>query len=151
MHAFHVKYLIVGGGLAGSAAVEAIRRRDPFGSLLMVGQEVNRPYDRTQLSKSYLRRENSRGGLSALPIGWYADHHVELRTGRRVAAIDAARAAVTLDTGEEVSFDSMLLAVGAAAAPLRLHGGNLPNVYNLRTIEDADRLQHAIEKARAEG
>src|SRR5271170_3815339 len=99
MHALHVKYLIVGGGLAGSAAIEAIRRRDQAGSLLMVGQEINRPYDRTQLSKSYLRHEVSRADLSALPVGWYTEHDVELRTGRRVSAIDAARAAVTLDSG----------------------------------------------------
>jgi 3-phenylpropionate/trans-cinnamate dioxygenase ferredoxin reductase subunit len=151
MHSQHVKYVIVGGGLAGSSAVEAIRRRDRVGSLLLIGQEVNRPYHRPPLSKSYLRRETDRADLTALPLGWYAERHVELRTGRRVTSIDTARATIGLDSGEEFSYDSMLLAVGASAAPLNLPGAQLPNVYLLRTIEDADRLHHAIEKARAEG
>jgi 3-phenylpropionate/trans-cinnamate dioxygenase ferredoxin reductase subunit len=151
MHAQHVKYVIVGGGLAGSSAVEAIRRRDRAGSLLLIGQEVNRPYHRPPLSKSYLRRETDRADLTALPLGWYAERHVELRTGRRVTSIDTARATIGLDSGEEFSYDTMLLAVGSSAAPLNLPGANLPNVYLLRTIEDADRLHHAIDKALAEG
>lgn len=151
MNSQHVKYVIVGGGLAGSSAVEAIRRRDPAGSLIFIGQEVNRPYHRPPLSKSYLRRQSGRADLTALPLGWYSERHVELRTGRRVTAIDAARAAVSLDNGEELSFDSMLIAVGASAAPLKLPGAQLPGIYLLRTIEDADRLHHAIDKTRAEG
>jgi 3-phenylpropionate/trans-cinnamate dioxygenase ferredoxin reductase component len=151
MNSQHYKYLVAGSGLAGSSAIEAIRRRDPEGSLLLVGQEISQPYHRPPLSKAYLRKQTSRGDLTTLPVNWYADRQVELRTGRRVTAIDAGRAAVTLDDGQEVSFDSMLLAVGASAAPLKVPGANLPNVYYLRTIEDADRLLHAIDKARAEG
>jgi 3-phenylpropionate/trans-cinnamate dioxygenase ferredoxin reductase component len=147
----YVKYLIAGGGVAGSAAVEAIRRRDPMGSVMFVGQEVNRPYNRTALSKSFLLRRTSRADLTALPIGWYAERNVELRTGRRVARVDAARTCVALDNGEEVSFDKLLLATGSTAKPFKVSGADLPNVYSLRTIVDAERLLKAIDLSKSAG
>ena len=56
MSAAHVKYLLVGGGLAASAAAQAIRRLDPRGELMIVGAERLRPYHRPPLSKEYLRK-----------------------------------------------------------------------------------------------
>src|SRR5438105_12695135 len=117
MSHLHVKYLLVGGGLASSSAARAIRERDPDGSILLVGQEINRPYHRPPLSKQYLRREISRSELMAEPLGWFDQNHVELRTGRRVAQLESARHTATLDNGEEVNFDTMLIATGAAPRP----------------------------------
>ncbi len=68
-----------------------------------------------------------------------------------MARIDAPRKAVTLDNGEEVSFDKMLLATGATPTRLKIPGADLPNIFYLRTIEDADRLIHAMETARGFG
>src|SRR3954463_10016754 len=99
MNALHVKYLLVGGGLASSAAAEAIRQRDANGSMMLVSQEVNRPYHRPSLSSVYLRREKPRADLTTFPMGWLGEQHVELRTGRRVAYVDTARSCVTLDNG----------------------------------------------------
>ncbi|HEX8520960.1 MAG TPA: FAD-dependent oxidoreductase, partial [Tepidisphaeraceae bacterium] len=64
----HVKYLLIGGGLASISAAEAIRDRDPQGELLMIGQEINRPYHRPPLSKEYLRREQSHDQLFTHPV-----------------------------------------------------------------------------------
>jgi NADPH-dependent 2,4-dienoyl-CoA reductase/sulfur reductase-like enzyme len=151
MSDLHVKYLLVGGGLASSAAAQAIRAVDPKGSVLLVGQEINRPYRRTALSKTFLLRQAGRESLYALPADWYESHGVALRTGRRVSHLDTARQAATLDSGEEVSFDHALLATGAVPKPLEVPGARLPNLFYLRTVEDADRLHHAIDKARHEG
>ncbi len=147
----HVKYLLVGGGVASSAAAAAIRERDREGSVLLVAQERSRPYHRPPLSKGYLRRETPREELFTTPPGWFERHDVELRTGRRVTRIDAARSSVALDSGEEVSYDRLLLATGATPLPLDVPGAQLPNLYYLRTIADEDRLRHAIDKALAEG
>jgi len=147
----HVKYLIAGGGVAGSSAAEAIRRIDPVGSILFVGQEVNRPYNRPALSKGFLLRRTSRADLTALPIGWYAERNIELRTGTRVTRLDASRTCVSLDSGEEVSFDKLLLATGANAKQLKIPGADLPNIYTLRTVGDADRLLHAIDTSKTNG
>jgi 3-phenylpropionate/trans-cinnamate dioxygenase ferredoxin reductase subunit len=151
MSDLHVKYLIVGGGLAGSEAARAIREIDREGDLLVVGQEVNRPYHRPPLSKQFLRGQQAREQLFAVSGEWFVENRVLLRTGRRVSHLDTTRSAVVLDNGEGVSFDRLLIATGGGAAPLVLPGAQLPNLFYLRTLEDAERLQHAIAKAAREG
>lgn len=151
MNGLHVKYLLVGGGVASSAAAEAIRQRDREGSMLLVGQEVHRPYNRPMLSKDYLLGRAARSALFTHADKWFSENRVEMRTGRRAARLDAARRTVTLDSGEDVAFDNLLIATGASAKHLTIPGTELPNTFYLRTIDDADRLHHAIEKARNEG
>jgi NADPH-dependent 2,4-dienoyl-CoA reductase/sulfur reductase-like enzyme len=151
MSSTHVKYLLVGGGAASSEAARTIRQIDPRGDLLLVGQEINRPYQRPPLSKSFLLGKQNHASLFTLPQQWFVENHVQLRTGRRVSHIDAARTSVMLDSGEEISFDQLLIATGASPSPLRAPGAKLPNLFYLRTLEDAEHLQHAIEKAKKEG
>ena len=151
MNQLHVKYLLVGGGLAAGSAAEAIRRLDSNGSAMLIGQEVSRPYHRPYLSKGYLKGEITRTELSAEPVGWFAERDIALRTGRRVANIDVARHAAALDSGEEVAYDRLLLATGSLPKPLKVPGAELPNVFFLRNLHDADRLTNAIEKAKHEG
>lgn len=147
----HVKHIVVGAGGAGSAAAEAIRKHDPQGSILLIGQESTRPYLRPSLSKEYLRRQMSKMDIVIEPVGWYDANHIELRTGRRVTHLDTARRTIALDNGDEIAFDNLLLATGASARPLKVPGADLPNVFYLRTISDCDRLHNAIDKAKSEG
>jgi NADPH-dependent 2,4-dienoyl-CoA reductase/sulfur reductase-like enzyme len=151
MSASHVKYILIGGGLASSEAVQAIRRHDPDGSILLVGQEVNRPYHRPALSRDYLLGRISREQLFTLSDDWFADNNVELRTGRRASHLDPPRHSVTLDDGQELIFDNLLIATGASPRPLKVPGAELPSVLYLRTLADAERLRNAVDKARLEG
>lgn len=151
MSDLHVKYLLMGGGMAGSEAARAIRAIDVEGDVLLVGQEINRPYHRPPLSKQFLRGEQGRDALFAMPAEWFIENRVQLRTGRRVSHLDTPRSAVTLDNGEGVSFDQLLIATGGSAAMLEAPGADLPNLFYLRTLEDAELLQHAAFKARKEG
>src|SRR5688500_5001676 len=96
----HVKYLLVGGGLASSSAAQAIRAIDKEAVCLLVSQEINRPYHRPPLSKEFLRREKSREELFTLPADWFEQNQVQLRTGRRVAHLDCPRRLAGLDDGE---------------------------------------------------
>jgi NADPH-dependent 2,4-dienoyl-CoA reductase/sulfur reductase-like enzyme len=147
----HVKYLLVGGGVASSAAAEAIRERDRDGEVLLIAQESTRPYHRPPLSKEALRGRRPKATLFTHPPGWYVDHGVELRTGRRAAHLDTARNAVTLDDGKEVSYDRLLIATGASPKHLTIPGHDLPGLHYLRTLDDLERLHHAVDKAKAEG
>jgi NADPH-dependent 2,4-dienoyl-CoA reductase/sulfur reductase-like enzyme len=151
MSKFHVKYLLVGGGLASHAAARAIRETESEGSILLVGQEINRPYHRPPLSKEYLLGRRRHEELFAVDGGWYDRHDVQLRTGRRAAALNVARMTVTLDDGGEVSYDRLLLATGALPKKLDIPGADLPGLYYLRTMADADRLATAAHKALTEG
>ena len=147
----HVKYLLIGGGLASSAAAQAIRERDASGSLLLVGQEVNRPYDRRPMSADYLLGRTTRSELFTLDEAWFGNHGVELRTRVRATRLDPERQIAVLDSGDEITYDKALLATGATPNILRIPGAELPNVHYLRTLEQADRLHNAIEKALGEG
>ncbi|HEY1922570.1 MAG TPA: FAD-dependent oxidoreductase, partial [Tepidisphaeraceae bacterium] len=151
MSDLHVKYLIAGGGLAGSEAAKAIREIDRQGDLLMVGQEINRPYHRPPLSKEFLIGKQGRDAIFVMPSEWFVENHVQLRTGRRLSSLDTTRNTATLDSGEGVSFDRLLIATGGGAAPLDAPGAELPNLFYLRTLADAEVLQHAMMKARREG
>ena len=151
MSDLHVKYLLVGGGVAASEAAKAIRQVDRQGDLLMVGQEINRPYHRPPLSKGFLRGQQNRESLFTAPSEWFVENRVQLRTGRRVSHIDTTRNAVTLDNGEGVSFSRLLIATGGGAAPLDVAGAQLPSLYYLRTLENAELLQHVMAKAAREG
>jgi 3-phenylpropionate/trans-cinnamate dioxygenase ferredoxin reductase subunit len=137
--------------VASAAAAAAIRQLDDEGDLLLVGQEINRPYRRPPLSGEFLRGQMPREQLFTHPADWFDRHKVQLRTGRRASHLDTARNCVTLDSGEDISFDRLLIATGGAPAPLGASGAQLPNLFYLRTLEDAERLQHAMDKARREG
>jgi 3-phenylpropionate/trans-cinnamate dioxygenase ferredoxin reductase subunit len=147
----HVKYLLVGGGLAAASAAKAIRQLDSEGTVLLIGQESSRPYHRPPLSKEFLRRQQRRDELFAIEPGWLEQNHVELRSGHRVAGLDVIRKAAVLHNGEEISYDRLLLSTGASPKTLDCPGATLPNIYYLRTVEDVDRLHIAIDKARHEG
>lgn len=151
MSNLHVKYLLIGAGVASSSAAEVVRARDQEGALLMIGQEINRPYSRGALGREFLRHESSRGDLFTHTPQWFADHNVQLQTGRRAVHLDTARSSVTLDSGQEISYDQLLLAMGASPKPLNVPGATLPNTFYLRSVEDAERLQLAVEKAKREG
>lgn len=147
----HVKYLLIGGGLASSAAAEAIRARDANGTILLVGQEISGPYHRPPLSKEYLRRQVPRSDLFIHKPDWFETNQVMLRTGRRAAQLDAPRKSLTFDSGEEFLFDELLLATGGSPARLDVEGADLPNVFYLRTLQDAERLHVMIDKAKSDG
>ena len=151
MGVHHVKYLLIGGGLASSSAAEAIRELDPDGDILLISQEIVRPYHRPPLSKEFLRREKGRDDLFTHARDWFETRRIGLRTGRRAVNLDVTRAAVTLDHGETIAYDKLLLATGMAPRLLDVPGAALPNLYYLRTLEDAHQLQMAVDKAKREG
>lgn len=151
MPVHRVQYLLIGGGLASSSAAKAIREVDPNGTIMLVAQEIVRPYHRPPLSKEFLRKEKTREELFTLNRDWFETNHVELRSGRRAAHMDLTRSAVTLDHGEVIGYSKLLLATGMSPRHLEIPGADLPNLFYLRTLADAEHLQKAIEKATHEG
>ncbi|MGY1692841.1 NAD(P)/FAD-dependent oxidoreductase [Geodermatophilus sp. SYSU D01105] len=134
-------FVIVGAGLAGAKAAQALREEGLDGPVVLVGAEPERPYERPPLSKGYLLGSAERGQAFVHDEGWYADHDVELRTGVRVTRLDPAVHRLALDTGEELPYARLLLATGASPRRLRVPGADLDGVRYLRTLADADRLR----------
>ncbi len=136
-------FVIVGGGLAGAKAAETLRAAGFDGEVVLFGTEPELPYERPPLSKGYLLGKATRDSASVHPADWYAEHHVDLRTGVTVAMIDPAAHLVTFDGGT-IHYDKLLLATGASARRLDIPGAGLGNVLYLRTLPESEALRAAF-------
>src|SRR5882672_5692446 len=112
------RIVIVGGGAAGFAAAEMLRRQDYSGSIVMLSNEAAAPVDRPNLSKDYLAGSAPEDWLPLRPESFYADAAIDLRLKTEVTSIDTRARAVTLAGGDTVPYDRLLLATGAE--PVRL-------------------------------
>ena len=143
-----VPYVIVGGGLAATAAIDAIRRRDKTGRLVLIGAEPHLPYDRVPLSKDYLLGRMEREHVFLRPPRFYERHRVERFLGHSATALDPNANTVTLDDSRQVPFQKLLMATGGRPRRLPIPGADLAGISYLRTLEDSDALQAGMAGAR---
>ncbi|MBO0771622.1 MAG: FAD-dependent oxidoreductase [Actinobacteria bacterium] len=133
-------YVIVGASLTGGKAAETLREEGFGGPIVLLGTEPERPYERPPLSKGYLLGKEEKSSVYVHDQGWYAEHDVDLRTGVTVTAVDPAAGQVTLDSGETIGYDRLLLATGASPRRLNVPGGDLGGVLYLRTVAESEHL-----------
>jgi 3-phenylpropionate/trans-cinnamate dioxygenase ferredoxin reductase component len=141
------RIVIVGAGLAGARAAEALRKDGYEGRVTILGDEPDRPYLRPPLSKEYLRGESERDKVFVHPERFYVDNAIDLRPSTTAHAIDPARREVVLDDDGRIPFDRLLIATGARPRNLPIPGADLPGVVTLRTLADAEALRSATEDA----
>jgi 3-phenylpropionate/trans-cinnamate dioxygenase ferredoxin reductase subunit len=139
--------VIVGASLAGAKAAQTLRAEGFDGRIVLVGAEHDPPYERPPLSKGYLRGETDVQEAVVHPVGFYAEHGIELRTGAEVVSVDRSRHRVVLATGEPIGYDRLLLATGAEPHRLHAPGSGLPGIFYLRDRVDADRIRAALATA----
>ena len=137
-------FLIVGAGLAGAKAAEALRDEGFDGRVIVLGAEHEPPYERPPLSKEYLRGESERAKTAVHDEGFYVAHDIELRRGVAVEALDTRAGEVIVAGGEHVRYDKLLLTTGARPRRLELAGGQLDGIHELRTLQDADELRAGL-------
>jgi 3-phenylpropionate/trans-cinnamate dioxygenase ferredoxin reductase component len=139
-------FVIVGASLAGAKAAETLREEGFDGRVVLIGSEHERPYERPPLSKDYLRGEVGREKVYVHDEGFYAGHDIELRLGRTAVSLDTVGSAVTLDDGERLPYDRLLLATGAEPRRLAIPGAQLDGVLYLRSVEDSDTLRERLDR-----
>jgi 3-phenylpropionate/trans-cinnamate dioxygenase ferredoxin reductase subunit len=132
--------VIVGGGMAGGTAAEALRQEDLDGDITLVAAEDHPPYQRPPLSKGYLGGTEGVDAAILHDREWYADQGIRLVTGVSADRLDVADRAVTLSDGTRLAYDSVLLATGASPRSLPIPGHDLPGVRQLRTLDDSSAL-----------
>jgi NADPH-dependent 2,4-dienoyl-CoA reductase/sulfur reductase-like enzyme/nitrite reductase/ring-hydroxylating ferredoxin subunit len=142
------KVVIVGGGAAGFAAAEMLRRRDFRGSIVMLSSDAAAPVDRPNLSKDYLAGNAPEDWMPLRPDSFYSEAGIELRLNTDVTGIDAkARHVVTVDGGK-VAYDRLLLATGAEPVRLPIPGADQQHVYTLRSLADCRAIIEAAKETR---
>lgn len=140
--------VIVGGGAAGYAAAEMMRRHGYAGSIVMLSSDADPPIDRPNLSKDYLAGAAPEEWMPLQPDNYYTDSKIDLRLNTQVVSIDVTTKHVVTANGFEVPFDRLLLATGAEPVRLNIPGAQQANVFTLRTLTDCRAIIHAATGAR---
>ncbi|HXW49635.1 MAG TPA: FAD-dependent oxidoreductase, partial [Xanthobacteraceae bacterium] len=141
------RIVIVGGGAAGFAAAEMLRRRGFRGDVVILSSDAAPPVDRPNLSKDYLAGSVPEDWLPLRPDSFYRDNGIELRLATEVVGIDVKAREVTVSGGKKLAYDRLLLATGAEPVRLAIPSADQPNVYTLRSLADCQAIINAAEKA----
>ncbi len=139
--------LIIGGGQAGLSAAAELRKRKYEGPVTILSAEDAIPYQRPPLSKAYLSGEMPLERLWLKPQAWYEKAGIAVRTGIRAAAIDRGAFEIITEAGERLGYDHLILATGGEARRIPLPGADLPGVFVLRTLAEADAMSDALKSA----
>ncbi len=137
--------VIVGGGQAGAQAVDTLRREGFAGRLVLISDENMLPYQRPPLSKKFLSGELAAERLLFRHRGFYDEHSVELKLGVRATRIEAAARHVLLSSGETISYERLLLCIGAVPRRMLCPGSDLAGVHYLRSVDDASAIRQGLQ------
>jgi NADPH-dependent 2,4-dienoyl-CoA reductase/sulfur reductase-like enzyme/nitrite reductase/ring-hydroxylating ferredoxin subunit len=142
------RIVIVGGGAAGFASAEMLRRQEFRGSIVMLSSETAPPVDRPNLSKDFLAGSAPEDWLPLRPDGFYAEAGIDLRLNTEVTSIDATSRNVVVAGGGNIPYDRLLLATGAEPVRLPIPGADQPHVHTLRSLADCRAIIDAASGAR---
>jgi 3-phenylpropionate/trans-cinnamate dioxygenase ferredoxin reductase component len=140
--------VIIGGGLGGAKAAEALREQSYHGSITLISNEADAPYERPPLSKAYLAGQAPFEDALVHPLPWYGEHDVDLRLSTSATAVDREAHTVTLSDGTALSYDKLLLATGAIPRVLTIPGADADNVLYLRRHSDSDAIRATFGEGR---
>jgi len=142
------RVVVLGGGAAGFAAVERLRREGYAGALTLLSDDADAPYDRPNLSKDYLAGTAPEEWIPLRPPSFYAGANIDLRLGTSAARIDVQGRRVLLADGGELPFDRLLIATGAEPVRPPIPGAAAPEVLVLRSLRDCRAIIGRAERAR---
>lgn len=140
--------LVVGAGHAGAQVAAALRQRGFAGSIAVVGEEPELPYERPPLSKEYLAGDKPFERLLIKPATFWVDRDIALLTGMRVTKVDVAQSAVETAGGERLGYGKLIWAAGGHARRLSCNGHDLAGVHSVRSRADVDRMIAELPQVR---
>ena len=140
--------LIVGAGHGGAQAAIALRQNKFAGTIGVVGEEPQIPYERPPLSKEYFSGEKTFERILIRPADFWREREIVMLTGKRIVAIDPVHHEAATADGETIGYGKLIWAAGGRARPLPVPGGDLPGVQGLRTHADAESMKAAADAAR---
>jgi apoptosis-inducing factor 3 len=139
---------IIGGGAAGFAAADMMRRIGYDGSIVMLSEDTAPPVDRPNLSKDYLAGSAPEDWVPLRPASYYSDAHIDLRLGTKVDRINPATREIACADGSTFAYDRLLLATGAEPVRLSIPGMEQPHVHTLRSLSDCRAIIAGAASAR---
>ncbi|MDP3677087.1 MAG: NAD(P)/FAD-dependent oxidoreductase, partial [Novosphingobium sp.] len=140
--------VIVGAGHGGAQVAIMLRTQKFTGSIAIIGDEPELPYERPPLSKEYFAGEKEFERIQLRPAKYWDEREVTMLLGKRVVSVDPVGHSVTTDGGETINYGKLVWATGGSPRMLPIPGGDLPGVQGVRTRADADAMKAASETAR---
>ena len=136
--------IIIGASHAAADAISTLRRAGWTGSITLVGDEAELPYQRPPLSKGYYKGEMAVEKLAIRNADYYTTAKVDLYLGRRAESINRDEKHIVLDGGEQLEYSHLILATGTRARYLPVDGCDLPCIKYLRTVADVDDIKNSL-------
>jgi NADPH-dependent 2,4-dienoyl-CoA reductase/sulfur reductase-like enzyme/nitrite reductase/ring-hydroxylating ferredoxin subunit len=136
--------VIVGGGAAGLAAADMLRREGYSGGITMVSADADPPVDRPNLSKDYLAGTAPEDWMPLKDSQFYTDNAIDLRLNRRVTSLDTSGRTVTMDDGATLEYGALLVATGAEPVKLDVPGASSSRIHYLRSFADSREIVAAL-------
>ena len=144
------KYLIVGGGVAGTTAADTIRKNDPEGSIAIISDEPFRFYSRIMLSKpAFFLGKVPFDSIWLKTQQWYADNKIELIAGKSAVSLDGINKTIKLSDGAEIGYEKLLLSIGAHARRWSVEGADKKGVHYYRSLEEAKGIIEQLPEAKS--
>ncbi|MCC8046906.1 MAG: FAD-dependent oxidoreductase [Clostridiales bacterium] len=144
-----LRYVILGGGVAGASAAEAIRKRDQTGEILILSAEDYLPIHRPMLTKNLSIADAPDEELYLHPAGWYEEHGISLRLGETADAFDPERKIVhAAKSGDEIPYDRLIFATGAECFIPPFEGWQKEGVVTIRHLWDSRKIQDWMKTAK---
>lgn len=139
--------VIVGAGHGGAQVAVSLRTQKFEGSIAIIGDEPELPYERPPLSKEYFAGEKEFERIQIRPAKYWDEREVTMLLNKRVVSVDPVAHSVTTDGGETIGYGKLVWATGGSPRMLPIPGGDLPGVQGVRTRADADAMKAASETA----
>ena len=138
------KVLIIGAGHAGGSVAAFLRQYGHEGPIVLVGEEDAPPYQRPPLSKAWLKGEADLEALLLRPLSFYQEQGIAFRPSTVAVSVDPEAKTVAFHDGSSEPYDVLVLATGSTARKLPVPGGDHPDLLELRTLKDAERLKAVL-------
>jgi NADPH-dependent 2,4-dienoyl-CoA reductase/sulfur reductase-like enzyme/nitrite reductase/ring-hydroxylating ferredoxin subunit len=141
------RFIIIGAGAAGYSAAQTLREEGFRGRILMITRENRDPYDRPNLSKDYLQGHAEAEWMPLRPAEFFTEQGIEIVREREVLRVDADARTISLDDGQTLGYDALLVATGGSPVRLNIPGSDLKNIFVLRSFADADSIIETAQRS----
>lgn len=141
-------FVVLGGGAAGYMAAQTLREDGFAGRVVMITRERRLPYDRPNLSKDYLNGHAEPEWMPLRSEEFFAENDIEIMRDKEVINIDSAAKSITFKDGENLAYDSLLIATGGTPRKHPFQSVAHENVFLLRSFSDTDAIIAAAEKGK---
>jgi len=144
----HFDALIVGTGHAGAQVAACLRQLGYAGSVALLGEEPDLPYERPPLSKDYLAGDRGFDAILLRPVHFWASKNITLLLNQRAVGVDPGKHSLSTASGDTFTYGTLIWAAGGHARRLTCSGHHLTGVHTVRTRADTDRMRAELEAVR---